>query len=82
MQLKPEGDVPLWAYSGIQAKCTEPTTVTTFGQNTASTMWIIPDSHRIVPVEGLIEIRESLIDSGKKFMAAEVQAIIDKEEST
>jgi hypothetical protein len=34
-----------------------------------------------VPVEDLIEIRESLIDSGKKFMAAEVQAIIDKEQS-
>jgi hypothetical protein len=79
-ELKPEADVPLWAYSGIQAKCTEPVPVTTFGQNTASTMWIIPDTHRIVPVEDLIEIRESLIDSGKKFMASEVQAIIDKEQ--
>jgi hypothetical protein len=39
----------------------------------------IPDTHRIVSVEDLIEIRESLIDSGKKFMAAEVQAVIDKE---
>jgi hypothetical protein len=73
-ELKPEGDAPLWAYSGIQAKCTEPVRVNTFGQNTASTMWIIPDTHRIVSVDLLKEIQVYL---SSNRLSNQIRAIIE-----
>lgn len=76
--MQPEGDFPLWVYSGIQAKCTEPVPVTTFGQKTASTMWIIPDTHRIVPVELLVAAQSVMDTEGFDKEAEELQAIIGK----
>jgi hypothetical protein len=60
----------------INAKCTEPVPVTTFGQNTASTMWIIPDTHRIVSVEWLKEMQVYL---SSNRLSNQIRAIIDKE---
>jgi hypothetical protein len=81
-ELKPEGDVLLWAYSGIHAKCTEPVPVTTFGQNTASTMWIIPDTHRVVPVELLHAIEIDMTMECTNFdTLKQLRSIIDKEQS-
>ncbi len=58
----------------INAKCTEPVPVTTFGQNTASTMWIIPDTHRIVSVELLKEIQVYL---SSNRLSNQIRAIME-----
>jgi hypothetical protein len=77
--MQPEGDFPLWVYTGIQAKCTEPVPVTTFGQNTASTMWIIPDTHRIVSVELLRVALDACVSAGYDGATEELEVIIDGE---
>jgi hypothetical protein len=82
-ELRSEADVPLWAYSGIQAKCSEPVPVTTFGQNTVSTMWIIPDTHGIVSVEFLNELLcDAYLHSDESSSALQLCAIIDNKENT